>query len=91
MKVVKRKLDSKIVDCFKPEYRIGFKEIVAIDNGNQKDYEEVEITQQEWDTHLEALNNIPEKLIKIKMDKLYREQAIIELKKEGKLSQDYKG
>jgi len=50
MKVVKRKSNGKIVYRSEPEFEEGFgiKNAVVLEGGNPEDYEEVEITKEEW-------------------------------------------
>lgn len=54
MKVVKRKSDGEIVYRQEPEFETGkgIKSAVVLEGGKEEDYEEVDITQVGWDSHI---------------------------------------
>jgi len=68
MKVVKRKSDGKIVYRSEPEFEEGFgiKNAISLYGGLPDDYEEVEITETEWNAHLSQIPNPREKIKKAK-------------------------
>lgn len=80
MKVVKRKSDGEIVYRSDPEFEKGFgiKNAVAIHGGLPEDYEETEITKEEWSTKVVS-PIIQENRVNAEMQRLTREQAIINL------------
>jgi hypothetical protein len=80
MKVVKRKSDGKIVYRSSPEFEEGFgiKNAVVLDGGLHEDYEEVAITEQEWLVKVVTPRQKEEE-IQAEMNRLLREQAIINL------------
>jgi hypothetical protein len=57
MKVVIRKLDHKILYRSEPEFKEGFgiKNALAERGGKPEDYQEVDITDQQWQAHLDTM------------------------------------
>ncbi len=67
MKVVKRKLDGKIVYRSDPEFEegIGLNNAVALHGGLSENYEEVEISQGEWNSFQTSRNAMGDNFISI--------------------------
>jgi hypothetical protein len=86
MKVVKRKSDGKIVYRSEPEFEKGFgiKNAVVLEGGLPKDYEEVEITEGEWNEKVIS-PIVEENKIQEEIKRILREQVIARLKAKGEL------
>ena len=89
MKVVKGKIDGKIVYRSEPEFEEGFgiKNAIALHGGIPKDYEEIEITEEEWEESIKPTpEQIEETKIQVEMQRILREQAVANLKARGEMN-----
>lgn len=88
MKVVKRRVNGKIVYLSDPKFEEGFgiKNAIALEGGLPEDYEEVEILESEWEAHVNPSEEIKERKIQAEMLRLLREQAISSLKLKGEIT-----
>jgi len=86
MKVVKRKSDGKIVYRSSPEFEEGFgiKNAVVLEGGIPEDYEEIDITEAEWNEKVIS-PIVEENKIQEEIKRILKERAIANLKAKGEL------